>query len=154
MFEVSLTSCFLTKDTELQLLKKGKYPGNHLETGETQLQACSKRELQLESDLTEAQQNHEITQKYTDMLVEDKRMLQQKLEQREKQIEHLQSKQLEYERTIRNLEVKLASASANLQAQQKLKDKLKHLKQQKQKLVDDIESNKVNLIECTRKRMS
>ena len=76
------------------------------------------------------------------MLVEDKRMFQQKLEQREKQIEHLQSKQLEYEKTIRDLEVKLASASANLQAQQKLKDKLKHLKQQKQKLVDDIESNK------------
>ena len=76
------------------------------------------------------------------MLVEDKRMFQQKLEQREKQIEHLQSEQLEYEKTIRDLEVKLASASANLQAQQKLKDKLKHLKQQKQKLVDDIESNK------------
>ena len=76
------------------------------------------------------------------MLVEDKRMFQQKLEQREKQIEHLQSKQLEYKKTIRDLEVKLASASANLQAQQKIKDKLKHLKQQKPKLVDDIESNK------------
>ena len=90
----------------------------------------------------EAQQNHEFAQKYTDMLVEDKRMFQQKLEQRERQIEHLQSKQLEYERTIRDLEVKLASASANLQAQQKLEDELKHLKQQKQKLVDNIESNK------------
>jgi len=104
------------------------------------LQACSKREFQLESEFTEAQQNYEITQKYTDMLVEDKRMFQQKLEQREKQIEYLQSKQLEYKRTMRDLEVKLASASANLQAQPKLKDKLKHLKQQKQKVVDDIES--------------
>ena len=50
-------------------------------------------------------------------------------------IEHLQSKQLEYEKTIRDLEVKLASASANLQAQQKLKDKLKHLKQQNRNLL-------------------
>jgi len=58
MFEVSLTSCFLTQDTELQLLKKGKYPGNHLETGEIQLQACSKRELQLENVFAEAQPNH------------------------------------------------------------------------------------------------
>jgi len=30
MFEVSLTSCFFTQDTELQLLKKGKYPGNQV----------------------------------------------------------------------------------------------------------------------------
>jgi len=56
MFEVSLTSCFLKQDTKLQLLKKGKYPGNRLETDETQLQACSKRELQLESVFSEAQQ--------------------------------------------------------------------------------------------------
>jgi len=116
------------------------------------LQACSKREFQLESEFTEAQQNYEITQKYTDMLVEDKRMFQQKLEQREKQIEYLQSKQLEYKRTMRDLEVKLASASANLQAQQKLKDKLKHLKQQKQKVVDDIESNKSEFDRVCRKK--
>ena len=108
--------------------------------------------MQLESDFIEAQQNHEITQKYTDMLVEDKRMFQQKLEQREKQIEHLQSKQLEYERTIRDLEVKLASASANLQAQQKLKDKLRCLKQKKQKLVDDIESNKIEFDRVHKKK--
>ena len=82
----------------MQLLKKGKYPGNHLETGETQLQTFNKREFQLESVFAEAQQNHEFAQKQTDMLVEDKRMFQQKLEQREKQIEHLQSKQLEYEK--------------------------------------------------------
>jgi len=92
-------------------------------------------ELQLESVFAEAQQNHEFAQKYTDMLVEYKRMFQQKLEQRKKQIEHLQSKQREYEKTIRDLEVKLASASANLQAQQKLKDKLKHLKQQNRNLL-------------------
>jgi len=69
----------------------------------------------------EAQQNHEFAQKYTSMLAEDKWIFQQKLEQREKQIEHLQSEQLEYERIIRRLEIKLAGASANLEAQQKLK---------------------------------
>ena len=84
MFEMSLTSCFFTQDTELQLLKKGKYPGNHLETGETQLQTFNKREFQL------------------DMLVEDKRMCQQKLKQREKQTEHLQSNSLSM---IRLLEI-------------------------------------------------
>ena len=130
------------QDTELQLLKeKVQAISKKLESGETQVQACSKRNHQLEGDFAEAQQNHEFAQKYTSMLVEDKRVFQQKLEQREDQIAHLQSKQLEYERTIRGLEVTLAGASANLEAQQKLKDKLKRYKEQKQNLVDHIESN-------------
>ena len=113
-----------------------------LETGEKQLQACSQRKHQLEGDFMEAQQSHEFVQKYTDLLVEDRRMFQQKLEQREKQIEHLQNKQLEYERTIRGLEIQLTGASANLEVQQKLKEKLKCLKTQKQNLFDDVETHK------------
>ena len=127
----------------MQLLKeKVQEISRKLESGEAQLQACSKRKVQLEGDFVEAQQNHEFAQKYTSMLVEDKRIFQRKLEQKENQIEHLQNKQLEYERTIRRLEVKLAGASTSLEAQQKLKDKLKHLKEQKQNLVDHIESNR------------
>ena len=131
------------QDTEFQLLKeKVQALSKKLETGETQLQACSKRKLQLEGDLAKVQQNHEFAQKYTNMLEEDKTIFRQKLEQREKQIERLQSKHLEYERTIRDLEVKLAGASASLEDQQKLKRKLKRIKEQKQNLVHDIESNK------------
>ena len=133
----------LTQDTELQLLKeKVQEISRKLESGEAQLQACSKRKVQLEGDFVEAQQNHEFAQKYTSMLVEDKRIFQRKLEQKENQIEHLQNKQLVYESIIRSLEVKLAGASASLEAQQKLKDKLKHLKEQKQNLVDHIDSNR------------
>ena len=146
VFEVSFISCLLTQDTELQLLKeKVQEISRKLESGEAQLQACSKRKVQLEGDFVEAQQNHEFAQKYTSMLVEDKWIFQQKLEQREKQIEHLQSEQLEYERIIRSLEVKLAGASANLEAQQKLKDKLKRLKEQKENLIGLIESNQTEI---------
>jgi len=123
-----------------------------LESGEAQLQACSKKKLQLESDFVKAQQNHEFAQKYTSMLVEDKRRFQQKLEQRENQIEHMQNKQLKYERTIRSLEVKLAGASANLEAQQKLKVSLGNLKEQKQKLLDHIESNQREIERLRKKK--
>ena len=68
VFEVSFIACLLTQDTELQLLKeKVQEISRKLESGETQLQACSKRKVQLEGDFVEAQQNHEFAQKYTSM---------------------------------------------------------------------------------------
>ena len=136
----------------MQLLKeKVQAMSKKLESGETQFQACSKRRLLLESDFAEAQQNHEFTQKYTNMLVEDRRMFQKMVEQREVQIEYLQSKQRDYERTTRNLEVKLAGASANLLVQQKLQDKLVCLKEQKQNLVDGIESSRREIVRLCEK---
>ena len=153
MFVASWIACFLTQNTELQLLKeKVQAISQMLETGETLFQACSKKKLQLEGDFTEAQQNHELAQKHINMLVEDKRMFQQKLQQREKQIEYLQSKQLEYERTISGLEVKLAGASENLKLRLQLKDKLKRLKEQKQNLVDEIASNKSEIDRLCKKK--
>jgi len=153
LFVASWIACFLTQNTELQLLKeKVQAISQMLETGETLFQACSKKKLRLEGDFTEAQQNHELAQKHINMLVEDKRMFQQKLQQREKQIEYLQSKQLEYERTISGLEVKLAGASENLKLRLQLKDKLKRLKEQKQNLVDDIASNESEIDRLCKKK--
>jgi len=141
------------QDSELRVLKeKVQEISKKLETCEAQLQACSQRKHQLEGDCMEARQSHEFAQEYTDLLVEDRRMFQQKLEQREKQIEHLQNKQLEYEGTIRGLEIHLTGASANLEVQQKLKEYLKHLKSQKQNLFDDVETHKREIDRLRKKK--
>ena len=125
--------------------------GTHraMEDNESQMQLCTRKKRKLEGDLAETHDNCDIVRKYTEMLTKDKESLQQRLEERENEIRSLQSKQLEYERKICDLEVKLAIAGAK--AKQKLKDKLKHMRQEKEELVECIASKQEEVSKLTKK---
>ena len=120
-----------------------------VEDHETEMQLCTRKKRKLESDLAETQDNYDIVWRYTEILTKDKEALHQKLEERENEIRSLQSKQLEYERTVRDLEVKLATAGAK--AKQKQKAKLKLMKQEKVELVECIEAKQKEVSKLTKK---
>jgi len=89
------------------------------------------------------------------MLVEDKRMLQQKLEQqmlqqRENKLNTCRASSLSM-KPIRSLEVQLAGANENLELHQKLKEKLKHSKTQKLQDMTTLNHTREGLIGCMRK---
>ena len=109
-----------------------------VEDSDSELQLCARKKRKLEGDIAETRDNGDIVQKYTEMLMHDKRSLEQKLEEREKDLRSLQTQQLQYERTIRDLDVKLATAGTK--AKHKLKDRLKLVKQEKEELVSRIEA--------------
>ena len=108
-----------------------------IEDNDLQLEHHTRKKRELEANRTEIRHNCGITRKYTKVLEKDKKFLQQKLEEREKEIVTLHSKELEYERKIGKLEVKLALAGT---IKQKHKEKLRTLKQKKEELVERIEA--------------
>lgn len=108
------------------------------EDNDLQLELCTRKKRKLEDDLTEIRHNCDVGQRYTEMLAKDKESLELKLEEREKEIRSLQAQQLEYERKIRKLEVKLATAGTK--AKQKHKEQLRLVKQEKEELVERIEA--------------
>ena len=116
-----------------------------VEDNESQVQLCIRKKRKLEDDVTETRENSDIVRRYTDMLTEDKRSLEKKLEEKEKEIKSLQAQHFHYEKIIRDLEVKLAIAGTK--AKQKEKNKLKLIKQEKEELVKRIEAKQKELSE-------
>ena len=108
------------------------------EDNDFQMECCTRKKRKLEDDLSEIRYNVDVGQRYTEMLAKDKESLEQKLEEREKEIRSLQAQQLEYERKIRKLEVKLATAGTKTKL--KHKKKLRLVKQEKEELAEHIEA--------------
>ena len=119
-----------------------------VEDNESQVQLCTRKKRKLEDDITETRENSDIVRRYTDMLTEDKRSLEKKLEKKEEEIKSLQAQHFRYEKIIRDLEVKLAIAGTK--AKQKEKNKLKLIKQEKEELVKRIEAKQKEVSDVKR----
>ena len=121
-----------------------------LENPGREMQRNVRKRQRLEADIADVQDNHDTTQQLTDILFHDKKSLEQKLAEKEKMIEDLQRQKSQHEQKIHKLELKLATA--DVKKQQKLKDKLKLVKQEKRELVEQIEAQQKEIKQLKNKK--
>jgi len=128
--------------------------GNKLETGEAQVQACSKRNYSwvISQKLNQIQQ---VAQKYRHVGWRQKdvstKVRTTNAATKGKTNWTPVERAAWVRRSIRSLEVQLAGASENLELDQKLKEKLKHLKTQKLQDLMTLNHTREKLIACMRK---
>ena len=104
-----------------------------IEDSDGEMQSYTVKKRKLELDLVEKQGERDLMNRYVDVLIEDKRSLEKKLEKKEEEIGTLRTEQCKNVETIRNLELQLATAQTK-----SIKQKLKYKLKQKQELMEHI----------------